>query len=65
MEKLIQIQKLQDRISNALEAELSRIYDEQWITSGDVTPEQYLTWERHTEALAELFAELIEQNKPL
>jgi hypothetical protein len=65
MEQLIRIRKLQDRISNALEAELSRIYDEQGITSGDVTPGQYLIWEHHTEALAELFAELIEQNKPL
>lgn len=65
MEDMIRIQKLKTRISNALEAELSRIYDEQGITSGDVTPGQYLTWERHTEALAELFAELIEQNKPL
>lgn len=65
MEKLIQIHKLQTRISNALEAELASIYDENWITSGDVTPCQYLAWERNVEALAELFAELIEQNKPL
>jgi hypothetical protein len=59
------MEELQKRISNALEAELSRIYDEQSITSGDVTPGQYLAWERLTETLAELFAELIEQNKPL
>lgn len=57
------MEKLQTRICNALEAELAKIYDEQWITSGDVTPEQYLTWELHTKALAKLFAELIEQNK--
>lgn len=57
------MEKLQRRISDVLEAELARIYDEQWITSGDVTPEQYLAWEHHTEALAKLFAELIEQNK--
>ena len=63
--ELVTAEHLTKRISNALEAELSRIYDEYWITSGDVTPEQYLTWERHTEALAKLFAELIEQNKPL
>lgn len=63
--ELVTPEQLAKRISNALEAELSRIYDEQGITSGDVTPDQYLTWERHTEALAELFAELIEQNKPL
>lgn len=63
--ELITTEQLAKRISNALEAELSRIYDEQGITSGDVTPEQYLAWEEHTEALTRLFAELIEQNKPL
>ena len=57
------MEKLQTRISNALEAELTRIYDELVITSGDVTPKQYLEWERLTESMAELFAELIEQNK--
>lgn len=57
--------ELRNRISNTLETELSRIYDEQGITSGDVTPEQYLAWERLTGDLAKLFTELIEQNKPL
>lgn len=57
------MENLQTRISNALEAELAKIYDEHWITSGDVTPEQYLTWEHLTESMAKLFAELIEQNK--
>lgn len=65
MNELILIAKLQRRISDAIETELEAVYDEFAITSGDVTPEQYLTWERHTEALARLFAELIEQNKPI
>jgi hypothetical protein len=56
---------LQNRISAALESLLEEIYDEKWITSGDVTPGQYLEWERITEETAALFAELIEQNKPL
>ena len=58
-------QELKNRISDALESLLSEIYDEHWITSGDVTPGQYLEWERLTNETAELFAELIEQNKPL
>lgn len=57
------MENLQRRISDALEAELMRIYDEQWITSGDVTPEQYNEWEHLTESMAKLFAEVIEQNK--
>ena len=56
-------EELQKRISNALEAELAKIYDEEWITSGDVTPAQFLKWERITATAADLFAELIEQNK--
>lgn len=56
-------EELQKRISNALERELERIYDEAWITSGDVTPEQFLKWERIVATAADLFAELIEQNK--
>lgn len=54
---------IQQRISNALERELERVYDEFRITSGDVTPEQYLKWEKLTHDMANLFGELIEQNK--
>ena len=55
--------ELTKRIDEALEAELSRIYDEKGITTGDITPEQQIDWDRATEFLAELFAELIEQNE--
>lgn len=55
--------ELKQRISNALEAELARVYDENWITSGDVTPEQFLKWEEITTTAANLFLELINQNK--
>lgn len=65
MGNTICIEKLQKRISNTLERLLEEIYDEFWITSGDVTPEQYLEWEQLTTKTAELFAELIKQNKPL
>lgn len=54
---------IQRRISDNLECLLAAVYDEQQITSGDVTPEQFLTWERLTQEMADLFAELIEQNK--
>lgn len=54
---------IQQRISNAIEREPERVYDELWITSGDVTPEQYLRWEKLTHEMADLFNELIEQNK--
>ena len=54
---------IQRRISDNLETVLAAVYDEQRITSGDVTPEQYLQWEHLTEEMAKLFNELIEQNK--
>lgn len=54
---------LKNRISNALEAELGRIYDELGITTGDITPEQFQQWEAITADTAELFARLIEDNE--
>ena len=57
------MEKLKQRISNVAENELSRIYDELGIDTGDITPDQSLKWDRLTSELAELFAELIEQNK--
>lgn len=57
------MENLKNRISAALESELAAIYEEQNITSGDIDPLQYLEWERLTTATANLFAELIEQNK--
>lgn len=54
---------IQQRISEAIERELSRVYDELGITSGDIMPDQYLKWEHLTKELENLFNELIEQNK--
>ena len=59
------MEELEKRINNALETELTRVYEENWITSGDISPNQYLKWEYLTGEMAKLFAELIEQNKPL
>ena len=57
------MENLKRRISEALEFELEAIYAEHDITSGDIDPLQHLEWERITTATANLFAELIEQNK--
>lgn len=54
---------LKDRISMVLENELAAIYEEQNVKTGDIDPLQYYEWERLTENMAKLFAELIAQNK--
>lgn len=57
------MENLKNRISAALEKELTAIYEEQNIESGDISPMQYLEWERLTMETAKLFTELIGQNK--
>lgn len=57
------MENLKNRISAALENELTTIYEDQNIKSGDIDPLQLLEWERLTKETAKLFAELIEQNK--
>lgn len=54
---------LLNRISDMMESELSYIYDEEGIKSGDISPLQYLEWQRLTNEITSLFLELIEQNK--
>lgn len=53
---------MQKRISNLLENELAAIYGELGIPTGDIYPEQRLEWDNLTEKMANLFAELIENN---
>lgn len=55
--------ELKARISEALENELAEIYEEKGITSGDISPEMLLEWERITEDTAKLFGLLIAWNK--
>ena len=55
--------ELKARIDEILENGLSEIYEENGITTGDITPEQMQEWERITAAAADLFAQLIEQNE--
>ena len=57
------MENLKGRISDALEQELGTIYNELGIESGDITPSQYLEWERLTQETADLFQTLIDQNK--
>lgn len=54
---------LKNRISAALESELSTIYEELGITSGDITPSDFIEWESITSSAALLFERLIEFNK--
>lgn len=55
-------EQIQTRISNALEAELSKIYDELGVSSGDISPNDFLEWERITEEATTLFQALIAWN---
>lgn len=54
--------ELAERINNALEAELSKIYEELRVESGDISPLDALEWDEVTAKAAYLFEKLIEQN---
>lgn len=54
---------LKNRISEVLETELAKIYEEQDIESGDISPWDSLKWDEVTASAAELFQQLIEWNK--
>lgn len=56
-------ENLQARISEALENELAKIYDEMGIKTGDIHPEQALKWDELTADMAQLFQILINQNQ--
>lgn len=55
-------EQIRARISDALEAELSKIYDELGVSSGDISPTDLLEWDRLTEDMATLFQALIAWN---
>lgn len=57
------IETLQSRIGDALERELSQIYNELNTETGDISPLQMVEWDDITERAARLFSQLIEQNK--
>jgi hypothetical protein len=55
-------EQIQERISNALETELAKIYDELGVSSGDISPLDLLEWDALTEEMATLFQALIAWN---
>ena len=54
--------QIQERINNALEAELAKIYDELRIESGDIAPWDLVEWDQLTNEMATLFSALIAWN---
>ena len=54
---------LQELISQSLEETLSEIYTEHGIKTGDISPLQLAQWVKITSLAADLFSELIEQNR--
>lgn len=55
-------EQIQARINDVLEAELSKIYNELGVNSGDISPWHSLEWDSLTEELATLFQRLIDWN---
>lgn len=55
-------EQIQERINNALENELEKIYNELRIESGDIAPWDLLEWDQLTEEMAKLFQALIAWN---
>lgn len=55
-------EEIQERINNALEAELSKIYDELGVSSGDISPLDLLEWENRVADLTTIFLALIAWN---
>ena len=54
--------QIKERVNNALEAELSKIYDELRIESGDIAPWDFVEWDQLTSEIATLFSALIAWN---
>lgn len=55
-------EQIQERINNALEIELAKIYNELGVDSGDISPWLSLEWDSLTEELATLFQRLVDWN---
>lgn len=55
-------EEIRERISDALEAELAKIYEELRIESGDLAPWDLAEWDHITSELATLFQALIAWN---
>lgn len=55
-------EQIRVRISDALETELSKMYDELRIESGDIAPFDLVEWDQLTSEMATLFQALIAWN---
>ena len=54
--------QIQERINNALEAELGNIYDELGIDFGDISPMDLVEWEKQVAEVTYIFLALIAWN---
>lgn len=54
--------QIKERVNNALEAELMKIYEELRIESGDIAPWDLIEWDKLTGEIAVLFSALIAWN---
>jgi hypothetical protein len=55
-------EQIKERINNALEAELDKIYEDLRIESGDIAPWDLVEWDHLTDEMATLFGKLIAWN---
>lgn len=55
--------RLNERVDEALEDLLMKIYTEENIETGDITPSQYVRWRLVCDDAASLFNSLIMQNR--
>lgn len=55
-------EQLAERIGEALELELAKIYDELGISTGDISPMDFLEWEKRVTEVTETFLKLIAYN---
>lgn len=57
-------EQIAQRINDALEAELAKIYDELGIDSGDISPMDLIEWEKRVAEVTYIFLALIAWNTP-
>lgn len=55
--------ELSERVDEGLEDLLMRIYTEEGIETGDITPSQYVRWLMLCDDVSDLFLSLIMQNR--
>lgn len=56
-------EQIKSIVDQGMEQLLGNIYALENVQSGDIMPDQYLRWKKLLEDTADLFEELLEQNK--